>query len=246
MEKSEYFNTDASTLFKVKKIQIQMLKDRGYDVTDEMEVLTMGIEQFIKRYMEKKKTVKPEKKLEVSFKSVLQQEYINPNITVDNNNKIFIFYPETPVEKKKIGKETANQIISVMNSNKYIHVIIISEMDFTPDAKKSFLDLKLYHIEHFLYNQLSYNPTNHFLVPKHRLMSDEESKAFTIKNNIDRHTLPKISHQDPISKYYGAIPGQIFEITRERVIIDAPISVYIIHRLVESVELEAGKEEKKG
>jgi DNA-directed RNA polymerase subunit H (RpoH/RPB5) len=48
-------------------------------------------------------------------------------------------------------------------------------------------------------------------------MSEEEQKEF-LKDNKEKNflqRLPKIFDTDPVARYYGAVPGQMFKIIRE-------------------------------
>ncbi len=55
----------------------------------------------------------------------------------------------------------------------------------------------------------------HFLVPKHRVLSPEEAKQVLEKYRITPHQLPAILVSDPVVKAIGAKPGDIIEITRD-------------------------------
>jgi len=55
----------------------------------------------------------------------------------------------------------------------------------------------------------------HFLVPKHRILSPEEAKTVLEKYKVNPNQLPYILASDPVVKAIGAKPGDIIEITRE-------------------------------
>ena len=55
----------------------------------------------------------------------------------------------------------------------------------------------------------------HFLVPKHRVLSPEEAKAVLEKYRVKPHQLPYILASDPVVKAIGAKPGDIIEIIRD-------------------------------
>jgi len=62
---------------------------------------------------------------------------------------------------------------------------------------------------------MSYDPTEHFLVPAHIPLSDEEQTKFLNENDITIDQLPVIPSTDIIARYYGMRAGQIFRIERE-------------------------------
>jgi DNA-directed RNA polymerase subunit H (RpoH/RPB5) len=62
---------------------------------------------------------------------------------------------------------------------------------------------------------LKFDICDHASVPPHRLVSEAE-KAGLVKQFGPTDTFPVISMHDPVSKYYGAHPGDMFEIIRTR------------------------------
>ena len=67
----------------------------------------------------------------------------------------------------------------------------------------------------FWINQLTFNVTEHHLVPKHEIISQEELDQLIKNLNIKNvNSLPSIKMTDPISKFYGIKEGQVFKITR--------------------------------
>lgn len=56
---------------------------------------------------------------------------------------------------------------------------------------------------------------DHFLVPKHRILSPEEAQRVLEKYRVKPHQLPYILASDPVIKILGAKPGDIIEIVRD-------------------------------
>lgn len=65
-------------------------------------------------------------------------------------------------------------------------------------------------------DQLQFDITTHRKVPQHRILNEDEKKAYIEKyhvaNPIDQ--MPCIDSQDPMAKWIGAKPGDILEIIR--------------------------------
>ena len=61
---------------------------------------------------------------------------------------------------------------------------------------------------------LQFDLTEHKAVPPHKLMTPDEREQ--LLKTYPAEVLPIISLDDPVSKYYGAHPGDVFEITRTR------------------------------
>jgi len=71
-----------------------------------------------------------------------------------------------------------------------------------------------YTIEFIKSSNLLLNPARHEYVPPHRLITPVEAEELLKSYVITGDNLPKILQTDPISIWYGAKPGDIFEIRR--------------------------------
>ena len=57
--------------------------------------------------------------------------------------------------------------------------------------------------------------TQHVLVPKHLILSEEDAKKLLERLNISAGQLPTINSNDPIAKLMNAEPGKIIKIMRK-------------------------------
>jgi len=55
----------------------------------------------------------------------------------------------------------------------------------------------------------------HELVPKHRILTEEEKENLLKKYGVKLSQLPRISPKDPAAKAIGAKPNDVIEITRK-------------------------------
>lgn len=72
--------------------------------------------------------------------------------------------------------------------------------------------LQLFHA-----GQLQFDITTHRKIPRHRILNEDEKKAFSEKFNITKpgDQMPMIDSQDIMAKWIGAKPGDIVEIMRK-------------------------------
>ena len=67
----------------------------------------------------------------------------------------------------------------------------------------------------FMFADLHFNPTKHYLVDKHTKLTKEEIKVLMTKYSIKtKIALPIILKSDPIAKWLGIRPGDIVKIDR--------------------------------
>jgi len=63
--------------------------------------------------------------------------------------------------------------------------------------------------------ELPFKTTDHFLVPKHELLTPDESKSILAKFNATADQFPFISSTDATAKSIGAKAGDFIRITRK-------------------------------
>lgn len=96
-----------------------------------------------------------------------------------------------------------------------------TDIDITPvkeDIVKNNLNLINKHFKYldiYSLNSLQFNINKHELVPKHRVVrNNDEINKILEKCNATKKQLPIINREDPIAKINRMVPGDICEITR--------------------------------
>jgi DNA-directed RNA polymerase I, II, and III subunit RPABC1 len=224
-----YLNSAPSNLFKVKKNQLKMIRKRGYDISAEEHMLSMTISQFI----EEQSSLAKESGN--TLKSTLNALYIN-----NEGELIYVYYADTIQNSKQFGVSQILEILVKIDEYKnqgynINNIIIITELPLSSGATSELEKMPAYNIEVFLNSELAYDPTEHYLVPNHRIMSKDEARQFLRKNKLKFNQLPLISKRDPIARYYGARVGQIMEISRINLSSETIVDEYLTYRAVRDV-----------
>ena len=140
--------------------------------------------------------------------------------TIENKRKVYIRYNLD----KKLTESVINTLIEdlyndeepLLSKQDTLFIIIKEEVNDTMKRiMKHVWEKEGYYIIFESINRLQYNALKHSLVPKHRILDEEEIKPIFDKLNISSRTqLPTISRFDPISKLIGLRPNQICHILR--------------------------------
>ena len=206
---------DFDILFRSRKTLLNILNDKGYDITPYEKFGPWEIESMIsneKKNALKMKLMKKEgstnkftncvviyrlNRLKLSITRFMEG-LLNPDIESED----FIDNPES-TEVIVILLEPVNTVSNIDKKDVF-HVAALNA-----------LNNKL-HISFFQADSLVNNPQDHILVPKHVIIPKEEYPSLKKKLNIQSiSNLPFIRfHQDIQARILGAIPGDIIQVTR--------------------------------
>ena len=111
-----------------------------------------------------------------------------------------------------LGIRYINMLKKKMKSEEVERGIVISQGTYTHSAR---MEAKRRGIELIPKVLPSFKLFDHFLVPEHRVISEEEREELLTKYKVRPHQLPKIKASDPAIIAIGAKPGDIVKIVRE-------------------------------
>ena len=185
---------------------IEMLEDRGYSI--------------------------PKEYLEINF-DTFRHLYTMKNYDIicshsNNQNKIYVkFIHQIKIKPNSIREFIDNIYKENLDSNdQLIFVLKIKPNNSILKIPKE-KDYK--NVEIKWLSRLQFNITKHELVPSHTLVSDEELNQLRETYNLTNLSqLPKMSKDDPISKYYNYKVGQVCKIERP----SKTSSKYIFYRYI--------------
>jgi DNA-directed RNA polymerase subunit H (RpoH/RPB5) len=175
-----------SNLKKSRETIIELLNDRGYDLTNYLIEITL--DEIKASYMKNK---------------------IN---LLTQDGKINTIFWDEPLNISKINnhiselkKENLNLVLLILGRNNVDDEITISQKR-NLDSIFGKIDYEIFYID-----ELVFNITKHHYVPSHVLLNEKESEI--IYNSYGKN-LPLIDKSDIIVRYYGGKIGNIFKIIR--------------------------------
>jgi DNA-directed RNA polymerase I, II, and III subunit RPABC1 len=194
--------------FRVYKTVCKMLYNRGYQLPKEYTY-----EEF-KKIPRKDLTITTEARRDAKI-------YQEP---------IMVFFPEDEKIGVKVGVKPIRLCKTEMREKVINRGIIVSRNDITTFARAEIKNesntKEPLFIEIFSEPELIIDITEHILVPKHELLTDDEKDE--LLKIYPESQLPKILLTDPVARYYGLKKKDIVKITR----VSETAGYYINYRVV--------------
>lgn len=213
-------------LLLIKRIQIEMIRDRGYAIAQDEEkfykdtesplTLSAYVDAYIKSATDKKYD---------SIRPFLNRAYVHRK----TKNTILVYYAHSPSKEKLEGSVVTTFMIE---AQKYVHSILITPQILQSQAENNLSPLKKNSYQIFLEKELTFNVTRHFLVPKHQLLNPLQTSSFLKKIKATLNQLPIIRKTDPVAKYYKWPTNGIVRITRYEFFIPVLVKKSIYYRRV--------------
>lgn len=179
--------------YQVRKTTIEMLEDRNFKVSDEDKGLPYQ-----------------------DFASRLDENQIDI-IANHKSSDVKVAYVSYILDSKTFSKKdllTKKAFIDENFPTKEMTVIIIVQEKPTPQIAKELQNDEFKSYEIFLTKNLMFNITHHEIVPRHIILTEEESKKVLDDYQSTKSQLPKLLSTDPVAKYYGMKSGDICRIIR--------------------------------
>ena len=215
--------TSHESLLKIKRETLLILKERGFTIPEEeSDILNNKMSLYDFRNMYTSVLVDTTHPLYEYFKGRNIRTAMS-NIYNKGRHICAVYFADSG-RAKNLSKEESEVFCNIIINKEVDSAIIVSmgpsskSIDYlcTSIVKKKDEDKNHgVFIQHFMDDELMYNPLNHVMVPKHRIMSKDEVKELKEVDKITPGKLPQISALDPIAKRLGARPGDILEIMRD-------------------------------
>jgi len=132
----------------------------------------------------------------------------------EQSERILVYYADVPTSSTQLGVNEVGDAIVNMERYHLHDAVIITARQLSPPAVKHINGLVAYNIQIFLEEEMAYDPTQHFLVPKHIPLSKQEQREFLENKDISIDDMPVILSNDIIIKNLGIRSGRIVRIER--------------------------------
>ncbi len=201
---SETVDREAIRTWRVHKTVLQMVHDRGYLVTQPQ--LDMTLSEFIATYAPGRAGGRPDRGL-------LRQTFAHRRDA--GETLIVAFFEEAGAVGVKPIRDLYEQMTIAGRGGAAVgRAILVVRAGLTPSAAKALGTLTSVVMEHFSEGELVVNITEHVLVPRHVVLSDEEKRVLLQRYRLRETQLPRILAGDPVARYYGLRRGQVVKILR--------------------------------
>eukprot|EP00042_Codosiga_hollandica_P009368 m.21730 g.21730 ORF g.21730 m.21730 type:complete len:237 (+) comp33101_c0_seq2:117-827(+) len=195
-------------IWRVHRTYLKMLRDRGYLVGD--EELSVSLEEFKTKYGDSPSAGTPSRS---SFSRLFE-------LAADPAIRLYLYYVDPDPKSSKIGIKEIRSFIEETKSRGCKRAIMIVPMPLTPSAKKGLTEMasasKDSSTQIFEESQLVVNITDHILVPKHEVLTDDEKQALLERYKLKEHQLPRLKLTDPVSQYFGLKRSQVVFVWQPR------------------------------
>ncbi len=226
-------------LLKIKYESLVMLRERGYIIpSEESDIInkTIKIKDFVNMY------VKIQNDISHTFHEYFYGNTLRvsmSNIYYKDNFKCLVYFAQSNRGDKKISDLSISKFCQLVINQGVNEAIIVSAAPSSSaieslcfDVKKKTNETQGVFIQFFEDSELKYNPMNHDMVPKHRIISKKEKDYLEYEDKLDFRKFPQISSLDPICKRLGAKNDDVIEIIRKIIFDNCLVDEELAYRYV--------------
>jgi DNA-directed RNA polymerase subunit H (RpoH/RPB5) len=202
--------------WQINQVLLEKLSDTGFDVSPEEWQINETLDSFTAAYPD------PE---------ALERVFLpQPNSLAAqrNPNGVMLGFPEISESGKVLVGETDRVIKKLFLSEASSLYFITPGLLYHLSAKRLQDIEELYHIVIIPQEQLMFNPTRHYRVPKHELLSPEEAVQWLVTTKLKRSQMPRILSNDTQVIYLDARPNDIIRVIRP----SPTIGTFVHHTVV--------------
>ncbi|CAL5866748.1 uncharacterized protein PFLUO_LOCUS958 [Penicillium psychrofluorescens] len=209
-------NTEMIRLWRTWKTVLELLVDRGYEITE--GELKITLDQFKDKFSDP--LGYPDRnKMKTSARptELMKQKYtpLPSKSNPDPQPDCGLIYVDFCPDSTAVGTKQVRTFNHFIDENNYHTGIFITQTPISPSAVRLLSGIPGRICEHFQEQDLLVNITRHELVPKHVLLSPEEKARLLERYRLKESQLPRIQVSDPVARYLGLRRGQVVKIIRK-------------------------------
>jgi DNA-directed RNA polymerase subunit H (RpoH/RPB5) len=198
-------------LFDIKKTQLQMVRDRGYEISqDELSILNTNLEGFT-IYINHLAASNPRS----SVRSLLSRSYVSKLPNGSTKSMLVYYGGKSNPQQKQVSADVVREFIGLIQRYAISEAILIIDAPLSSTGDNELNALTLTKWQVFFDSELTYNTTLHVDTPRHELLSPEETKLKLQELRADLSRLLILKATDPVVRYYGWLPGSLVRIYRD-------------------------------
>ncbi|ODQ68632.1 DNA-directed RNA polymerases I, II, and III subunit RPABC1 [Nadsonia fulvescens var. elongata DSM 6958] len=192
----------ASKLWRVFRTVKELVKDRGYNITQQEQEITL--DEFRAQFCDS---------MGIPKRSLM---CFQANPTPENQEKfpdlgpLWVEFCDEP----SVGVKTMRNFCIHIGEKNFATGIFVYQQNITPSAAKLIPNVAPASIDTFQESDLIVNITQHILVPKHIKLSIAEKKELLERYRLKESQLPRIQREDPVARYLGLKRGEVVKIIR--------------------------------
>jgi len=193
------------TLYDIKRTQLEMVHDRGYNIDPERAILDMDLDQF-ERYITQLASEQ-----NVPIRNALSRIY---EPLSEGKRRMLVFYASKGGSAKQIPLDVIRMFTKLIHDHPIEEAILVVDAPLSSKANQSLSEIYNVNWQVFYDQDLTYNPVKRYDTAKHIRLTEQEKVQKLQEMRTDPSRLPIIRQGDPMVRYYGWRHGDIIKTIR--------------------------------
>lgn len=197
---------ETDRMLAIKRTQIEMVRDRGYDITPELRLLTISVADF-DAYMTETATIAGS-----SRRGSLSRVYESAK---GDQRRMLVYYGgRTNLQQKQVSAPVVREFINLVLRYRVSEAVLVVDAPISATGNDELKNFTQPPVQVFNDSELAFNPTLHVHTPPHELIPPAEADALLRAMRTDRSKMLLMKESDPVVRYYGWKPRSIIRIHR--------------------------------
>jgi DNA-directed RNA polymerase subunit H (RpoH/RPB5) len=216
-------------LYMVRRNQLRMVMDRGYNIGKQEAQLSWSRSQFLKGYklVDEEAAMLKLSQLDSTYEKQTDRGLVKLHVAYISSGN---------AAKPSISKDKAAALAQTIRSMEGVsEVVLITFSPLSTDSRKIFANLRERRfVQIFPSEQLVYAAIDHIMGGTQELVSDEDLAAMAT-NGLVARLLPISLTTDPVVKWYGWREGQVIRVYNDDFFVDTIHPNSVNYRLIKDI-----------